>query len=71
MSEAIQEGLHGGDKECVEVYDDICTHYTEKLESEKARSRGGEVGQFLKNYVQEVHCLLDLIRACDLACYGR
>ena len=59
----LRECLHRRDKQCVDVFDDIRTHYTERVENETTSSCSGEVGQFLTNYVQQVECLLHIIRA--------
>ena len=60
----LREGLHNRDRACVDVFNDICGHYSESIEHVLTCSDGSEVGMFLVTYTQQVECLLNIIRAC-------
>ena len=60
----LREGLHNRDRRSVDVFDDICEQYSERIEPAMTCSDGSEVGTFFVTYTQQVECLLNIIRAC-------
>ena len=60
----LREGLHNRARISVDVFDDICEHYSERIEPAMTCSDGSEVDTFFVTYTQHVECLLNIIRAC-------
>ena len=59
----LREGMHNRDRRSVDVFDDICEQYFERIEPAMTCSDGSEVGTFF-TYTQQVECVLNIIRAC-------
>ena len=60
----LRECLHNRDRRSVDVFDDICEQYSERIEPAMTCSDGSEVGTFFVMYTQQVECLLNIIREC-------
>ena len=56
--------MHNRDKRSVDVFDDICEQYSERIEPAMTCSDGSEVGTFFVTYTQQAECLLNIIQAC-------
>ena len=64
QSQKLQNFLHHRQAECADVFNEICSFHVRKLDQELKSNSQGELEVFLTNYLQQVECLLHLIRAC-------